>query len=681
MQTATINHAILITDGARGFIDDAEFPRYRVERLEDPAGLPGEASPGDGALLLVIMHTGDAISPAAIESALGHADACYKIILTGTEEDLSRTDESDRRRIMHFLTRPAGAAESSFLIQKAFSIMEGEQWFRAERAQYLETLTDMRQDQEDLITIGRSLSTEKDPDRLLRSILMLSKKITGADAGSIFVVEEGESQGKQLRFKYSHTFSKNLPYEEFVLAMNKNSIAGYVAVTGNTLNIPDVYKLSKSDPVTFNSSFDKVHNYRSKSMLVIPMRNHVDEIIGVIQLINSKEYANSTKMTGNEAFEVLLSTPEDFDVKVVAFSPRYEKLMEAVASQAAIAIENNRMLKQIQTQFEEFVKASVMAIESRDVATSGHSFRVAEFCKEMAYAINSETQGVFADVKFSESAIKEIEFAALLHDFGKVYIDLAIFQKAKKLFPKELENLVLKMDYLYRYTEMQYSMREGALLADALARGGPPEGIDALRERRGTDLARILGVKDRLIRLNEPTVTDEDPAVVLKQILAEIESIECRHPDGSPLPILSDHEKTNLSIRRGSLNPDERKEIESHVTHTYNFVSRIPWPPEYRNIPEIAAKHHEMLDGTGYPSGLKGADSIPLQARIMAIADIYDALSATDRPYKKAVPLEKTLSIMQADATRNKLDAALVELMIRYHIYEKIHKDLFRQAE
>ncbi len=681
MQTESIQRTLYITGKAMESCAVPASPDYRIETLGDPDLVFSGASGETTRHLVIFLHEEDECTLAKIESTLVKKGTFHRIILVGSESSLAALDEADRRRIMHFITRPAGAVELAFLIHKAFSTMSEEQWFNAERIQYLETLTDMRQDQEDLITIGRSLSTEKDPDKLLRSILMLSKKITGADAGSIFIVEEGESKEKHLRFKYSHTFSKNLPYEEFVLALNRNSIAGYVAVTGNILNIPDVYKLSKDDPVAFNSSFDRLHNYRSKSMLVIPMRNHVDEIIGVIQLINSKEYGNSSRSTGNEAFEVVLSTPEDFEVKVVQFSPRYEKLMEAVASQAAIALENNRMLKQIQTQFEEFVKASVTAIESRDVATSGHSFRVAEFCKEMARAINNDSGEALSCVKFSDTAIKELEYAALLHDFGKVYIDLAIFQKAKKLFPKELDNLILKMDYLYRYTEMQYVNHEREQLERALAQGRAPEGLEKIREQKELNLDRIRHIKDRLVSLNEPTVTDEDPEVVLANILKEIESIECRNPDGSPLIILTDHEKTNLLIRRGSLNPDERKEIESHVTHTYNFVSRIPWPPEYKNIPEIAAKHHEMLDGTGYPSGLKGADSIPLQARIMAIADIFDALSATDRPYKKAVPLEKTLAIMKEEAKRHKIDEALVDLMIRHRIYEKIHKDLFRQAE
>jgi HD-GYP domain-containing protein (c-di-GMP phosphodiesterase class II) len=236
------------------------------------------------------------------------------------------------------------------------------------------------------------------------------------------------------------------------MPLNKKSIAGYVALTGEVLNLADMYRLPENAPFSFNKEIDIRHHYRSKTMLAVPMRNHIDEIIGVIQLLNSKETLHASEAaSGNEAFEIRLETPEDFETKVVTFDPRYESLMEAVASQAAIAIENNRMIRQIESQFEEFVKASVHAIESRDKATSGHSFRVAELCKHMAYAINSETEGVFKDIHFSETEIKEIEYAGLLHDFGKVYIDLAVFMKGKKLYPKDFENIIIKINYLYRF--------------------------------------------------------------------------------------------------------------------------------------------------------------------------------------------------------------------------------------
>lgn len=218
-------------------------------------------------------------------------------------------------------------AEFRFTTSYQLSVLEQRLKERQSSAQYLARLLDMKQDQEDLIKIGRSLSLEKDMSKLLRQILMLSKKITGADAGSIYLVEQ-KDEFKQIRFKYSHTFSKDLPLEEFVIPFNTKSIAGYSAVTGKVLNIPDVYMLSPDDPISFNKEFDISNNYRSKSMLVVPMRNHMNDIIGVVQLINSKEPLDPTHSTGNEAFEIILQTDHDFEKYVCSFDKRYESLME-----------------------------------------------------------------------------------------------------------------------------------------------------------------------------------------------------------------------------------------------------------------------------------------------------------------------------------------------------------------
>nr|MBP6290673.1 GAF domain-containing protein [Spirochaetota bacterium] len=373
---------------------------------------------------------------------------------------------------------------------------------------YLHELEDTERDFEALINIGKALSIEKNPDKLLRLILHLSKTITGADAGSIYIVEEKEGN-KLLRFKHSHTFSKELPYEEFSMPMDKCSIAGYVAVTQQVLNIPDVYQLGVDDPVSFNSSFDKAHGYRSKSMLVVPMVNHINQTIGVIQLINSKEDFNND-YKGNEAYSVKLISKDDFETKVVPFQKRYESLMEAVASQAAIAIENNRMIRQIQNQFEEFVRASVTAIESRDVATSGHSFRVADMCLKIANAINEDHDEAFASVTFTETQLKELEYAALLHDFGKVYIDTAIFLKSHKLYPKDLDNIVLKLEYLYRYQQLKYAMTIYQKLINDMDYEKWSHVIQSIEYERDMVLQKILNAKQKVIELNNPMVKEID---------------------------------------------------------------------------------------------------------------------------------------------------------------------------
>ncbi len=614
-------------------------------------------------------------------SGTGREDVFTRAVIFSHQDTVHQIDSGLLSHILEFRTSALSVPECRFAITKAFHQMEEYQQFLASRHESMVQLLDMKQDQEDLINIGKSLSSEKDPDKLLRLILFLSKKITGADAGSIYLIEELENSKKQMRFKYSHTFSKEIPIEEFILPYDTKSIAGYVAVTGTVLNLPDVYNLSASDPVSFNRSIDEQQGYQSRTMLVVPMRNHLDQIIGVIQLINSKEDKTGSRITGNEAFEIKLEKPEDFLTKVVPFDERYNSLLEAVASQAAIAIENNRMIKQIEHQFEEFVKASVTAIESRDVATSGHSFRVAKICTELARAVNSETEGPYAAMKFSETEIKEIEYAALLHDFGKVYIDLAIFMKGKKLFPKDFENVMLKINYLYRILELSFAEEKKRTIEMS---GNPDisrEELDGLVEKEKSRLERIRNIKKTIAQLNEPTVTDLDPHHVLEEIVKEIGTIACVDIEGNLIDVITDAERVNLEIKRGSLNEEERKEIESHVIHTYNFVSKIPWPPEFRNIPEIAAKHHEKLDGTGYPYGLKGKDQIPIQAQMMAIADIYDALTASDRPYKKSLPPERAISILKEEADRGKISAELFELFLKYKIYERVDKDAFKEGE
>lgn len=546
------------------------------------------------------------------------------------------------KRLLSLHTSVPSSLELYYLLNKGFFEMERQNGGEKRESRPV-NYADALKDQEALIRIGRMLSLEKDQDKLLRTILYLSKKITGSDAGSIFLIEEDPYGKKYLRFRYSHTFSMDLAYEEFTMPLDKNSIAGYVAVTGKVLNIPDAYLLGVDSPVGFNKKYDLSSGYRTKSMLVLPMRGNQDRIIGVIQLINSKERTKNS--TGNEAFEVVLKDEKDFMELVVPFEPRYEPLMEAVAGQAAIALENSRMVKQIETQFEEFVKASVTAIESRDPATSGHSFRVAHMCVKTARKI-SEGYGQYPEgYSLTDVQIKELELAALLHDFGKVYLNPGIFTKGKKLYPRDLNFLDMRLNFLYRSLE--------------LAQGAGNKKLNYLAE-----------LKEKIAALNEPTVQNLDPDEEIMKILSFQKELSCTDLNGQEIPILTDSEIINLSIKKGSLNAEERRIIESHVEYTYTFVSKIPWPPEFREIPLITLSHHEKLDGSGYPQGLKGKDQIPLQARIMTVADIYDALVAADRPYKKAVSQDKVFIILREEALGGKLDPLVVEAFIDCKAWE-----------
>jgi len=661
------NRFVFITSGADVFINrPAKEEGHIVKTTALMEELKSRLSDNNSPLVAVIFLLINEYKDTLDFLKKNRGNIFYQFVLFDNENKLN-SDRLDVSDVSGYRTGSISAVEFEFIVQKSFSNIDMFYSVLIERDEYRAKLADTKQDQDDLINIGKALSSEKDSDKLLRLILFLGKKITGADAGSIYLVEIDENGNKRLGFKYSHTFSREIPLEEFYVAMNKKSIAGYVAVTGNVLNIPDVNRIPGDAPYSFNSSFDEQNSYITRSMLAVPMVNHVDEIIGVIQLINSKEDLRG-KGSGNEAFSIKLETPLDFDKYVTTFNSKYNSLLQAIAGQAAVAIQNNTLIKQIQNQFEEFVKASVNAIESRDPATSGHSFRVADVCKDLALAVNNEKQGNLKDYYFTENMIRELEFAALLHDFGKVYIDLAIFQKAKKLFPEDFENLMMRLDYLYRFIELDYTNRENTIL---LENGISKSDQLKFNDEKKETLERVKDIKEKLKILNEPTIMDQNPDKILEEMAESIEKINCINIDGLRMNIITDNNRINLSIKRGSLNPAERKEIESHVLHTYNFVSRIPWPPEYKNIPEIALRHHETLDGSGYPYGLQGKGNMLLQSRIMTIADIYDALTASDRPYKKAVPIDRVVKILKEEAETGKLDKDLVDLFINNKLYEK----------
>lgn len=675
---------VFISPLARPFVTLPDKHIFTIIQPDDMAAeIRGliDTTVGDHVHAVVIIHFNEYAVINKLLSLLSFEDLTYQYIIFGSEKYVSGFRFESLKDVSEFRQAPVSENEFVFMVSKTFANINELYLNRSLQEDYLAKLIDTKKDQEDLINIGRALSLEKNPEKLLRSILYLSKRITGADAGSIYLVERDEAGKKRLRFKYSNTFSRDIPLEEFVLPMDKKSIAGYVAVTGTVLNIPDSYNLPKDAPYSYNTSFDRKYDYRCRSMLVVPMKNHVDEIIGVIQLINSKVHGAKGNSDGYEAFDLRLEKPDDFERNVVTFSGKYDSLLEAVAGQAAIAIENNRMITQIQHQFEEFVKASVSAIESRDPATSGHSFRVAVICTALAAEVNRVTGGYLAGFHMSDTEIKELELAALLHDFGKVYIDLSVFMKAKKLYPKDFDNLSLRINYLYRFMELQYAARESELLINTGKDEDAGRIYDQLLHEKSERLRRIVDIRNKLRQMNEPTVVEDNPEEILNGISAEIDTIECINIDGEFIEVISPIDIMNLSIRRGSLNPLERKEIESHVLHTYSFVSKIPWPPEYKNIPEIALRHHEKLDGTGYPDGLRGRESTMIQSRIMAIADIYDALAASDRPYKKAVPLERVLKILREEADRGVLDPDLVELFIAREIYVRVAPDSFKKIK
>lgn len=507
----------------------------------------------------------------------------------------------------------------------------------------------------ELLNIGIALSAERDSQKLLELILTKSREITHADAGSLYLVVKKEgSEEQELLFKISQNDTNPADYTEFHMPLNTQSIAGYVASTGKALNIPDAYTIPKKLGITFNRNYDKSSGYRTKSMLTLPMKDHKDVILGVIQLINKKR-----------DFSVPLKTPEMVDEYVEAFDAEDESIVLSLASQAAVSLENNQLYEEIEILFEGFVKASVKAIESRDPTTSGHSSRVAIYTVSLAEAVSEIRTGPYKDVSFSREQIKEIRYASLLHDFGKVGVREHVLVKAKKLYPEHIELLKQRFAYIKEQIRYDYMVKRFNLLKEK----GESEArryLEELDREEAKLLSDVDANLDVVLESNEPKLLAEEPA----RLLAEIASHRYIDIDGREAPYLTEQEINYLQIRKGSLSDTERNEIQSHVIHTYEFLKNIPWTTQMKNIPTIARSHHEMLNGDGYPLGLKGED-IPLQSRMMAVADIYDALTAQDRPYKPALPAERALDILKDEAKSFHLDSELVRVFIDAKIYQK----------
>jgi HD-GYP domain-containing protein (c-di-GMP phosphodiesterase class II) len=517
--------------------------------------------------------------------------------------------------------------------------------------------------------IGAALSAEHDTRALMELILTKCREITHADAGSIYLVEEDEAlKGKGrdlrrpkrlLRFKLAQNDTVQVPFREVVLPVSERSIAGYVAEHGSVLMIEDAYQLESWVPYSINKQFDIDSGYRTKSILAVAMMNPKNEIVGVVQLINAKRN-----------WRAKLNTPEAIRDEVVPFSTRHVEIVSSLASQAAVAYENSNLYESIQRLFEGFVKASIGAIEQRDPATSGHSSRVANLTVAMAEAANRD-QGRFRDVHFTRAEMREIRYASLLHDFGKVGVREEVLVKARKLYPAQLDLVRSRFELARHSVEIEMAERKLRYLEESgseVYRAKAVEFNAELQER----LKALEQAEEFIHRANEPSVLPEGSF----ERLNEIAKIRFRGCDGKMHPLLSPEEVRLLSIRQGSLDLHEREEVESHVELSYNFLKQIPWTQEIRNVPEIARGHHEKMNGQGYPGKLASKD-IPLQTRLMTVADVFDALAAADRPYKDSVSVEKALEILGEMADAGEIDPYVYELFVRERIYERWKTECF----
>jgi len=495
-----------------------------------------------------------------------------------------------------------------------------------------------QRDMERLSEVGRALASEQNLDRLLDLILTSARELVDAEAGSLYLAE-GEEGQPELVLAHTQNAKVDLPYHRFRMPITKGTLAGFVAATGESLNLADVYQLPAGAPYHFSDAFDRQARYRTVSMLVVPMRDAQGGMLGVLQLIN-----RVIRTTEGEA--------------VLPFLPTHQAMAESLAGQAGVAVKNAKLRAEIEELFEGFVAASVTAIESRDPVTSGHSGRVADLTVGLAEAVNRTPGGAHGGLHFTGHQLREIRYASLLHDFGKVGVREQVLVKAKNLEPEKLEIVLQRL--------RQRGLEEAlALLAQAWKGGEAydPAAWEARVHDREAEAERLIAL---IRQSNEPTVLDQDVA----QGLGLVAEMDIAHWSGERRPVLDAPDLAVLRIKRGSLSESERLEIESHVTHTFRFLSQIPWTGDLRGVPDIAYAHHERMTGTGYPRKL-GGDAIPVQSRAMAIADVFDALTARDRPYKGAVPLEKSLDILGEEARHGHLDRPLLDLFIEAKVYER----------
>ena len=528
----------------------------------------------------------------------------------------------------------------------------------------------------ELNQIGMALSAEHDPAKLLELILTKSREFTSSDAGSVYLVEgtgddsqrqsllfAPSEQGapilqqeahEQLRFKLAQNDTVAVPFREAAISINEKSIAGYVALTGEIVNIEDAYHLAPDVPYSINRKFDEDSGYRTKSILAVPIRNQKEKIIAVLQLINAKR-----------DFSARLDSYDAVEQQVLAFSPRQQEIVQSLAGQAAVALENSQLYDSIQRLFEGFVRAAVTAIETRDPATSGHSFRVANLTVALAEAVDRVDSGPYRSVRFSRDQMRELRYASLLHDFGKVGVREEVLVKAKKLYPSQLEVIKQRFGLLRRTLENE-SLKARM---DYLLKHGHEKFLASQKEfdaRLAAQLSEVEEYAQAIVWANEPTVLPEGNF----ERLVDIANLHYEDLDGAKRPVLTMDEVQMLSIRKGSLDDEERLQIESHVLHTVSFLQQIPWTNELRNVPEIARGHHEKLNGTGYPYKL-AAPEIPVQTRMMTISDIFDALAAADRPYKKAVSIDRALEILGTSVEDGELDPGLFEIFLSAKIFDR----------
>src|SRR5918911_5173584 len=507
---------------------------------------------------------------------------------------------------------------------------------------------DLAQRLDQLNAIGASLSAERDINQLLEAILTAAKTITRADGGTLYRVTEEKSlrfeivRTSSLKYYLGGTTGNPVPFYPIQLYKdgkpNHGMVAAYSALTGKTVNIADAYAAEGFD-FSGTRAFDQKTGYRSKSFLTVPMRNYEREIIGVLQLINAQDPASG---------------------EIVPFSASDQRLAESLASQAAIALTNRMLIDQLEQLFESFIKLINTAIDEKSPYTGGHCQRVPVLTMLLAEAVNETNHGPLADFHMTDKDRYELKIAGLLHDCGKVTTPVHIVDKATKLETifDRIQLIDTRFEVLKRDLEIESLKRRASL--------GRMEAAE--EEARLRDELRRLDEDRKFLHacnIGSERMRDDDIEHVKR-----VARYRWRDVSGHEADFLTADEVKNLTIRAGTLTEEERKVINHHIVATIRMLEALPWPKHLTNVPEYAGGHHERMDGKGYPKGLR-REQMSVQARCMGIADIFEALTARDRPYKKGKTLSEALTILGKFKLNGHVDPDLFDVFMWEKVYEK----------
>lgn len=504
---------------------------------------------------------------------------------------------------------------------------------------------------ERLNAIGIALSAERDAARLLEMILLGAKEITGADGGTLYTVTDDH----KLRFEIMRTDSldialggttgKEIPFAPLPLygedgMPNNNMVAAYSVLHDCTVNIEDAYEAEGFD-FSGTRKFDEKTGYRSKSFLTIPMKNHENEIIGVLQLLNALEEGSDD---------------------IIAFSAENQQLAESLASQAAVALTNHNLIEGLKQLFESFIELIAEAIDEKSPYTGGHCRRVPELSMLLAKAADASQDGPLRDFSMNDKELYEMRIASWLHDCGKVTTPEYVVDKATKLSTifDRIELIDQRFELLKKQKEVEMLRRqlEAALTGDTALLAALASEFQALQQKLDEDREFLQNAN-----VGGEFMTPEHQARV-----HSIAAYPFLDSDGQQIPFLSENEVYNLNIARGTLTAEEREIINNHIVVTINMLESLPYPKDLQRVPEYAGGHHERMDGKGYPRGLT-REQMSIPARIMGIADIFEALTARDRPYKKAKTLSESLFILGKMKLDNHVDPDLFDIFIRQKVY------------